>query len=448
MEKYTVSVGSAGYGSLCIRDNGTVRGVIRYLGKPMSFSTKLVDSAFEISAKSRAGVLDAQFVVSGENVGATATFAGETVSINVSPYDGDAPAFSGKLVPVSVSIRAEAGNSLLTGSLTAAGKFIPSERFKSPLSLKFNKKTGLVGGKLGSTPFVGIVANDIISAICDNGTRISVRPTLPISTPITTLPAGVNTQLPTGAQLVEMLARGSGHSTANVGGTGALMLSVNSGTLTTIPAELVLNQTIGDVSGVSYASYVARLSSVSLSNNWFERLSEPPAEIIANLIETWTSSPTDAASTWLESIRANRSEVDRLQYSGVTSIQGALIYAGGGSRELRSGDNLYSSGSLMKTGAGTLSIGGGSLNFSGTTSITNGTVNLTAIPSSPLSVQLSGSGSLDIATGLDRSQLQGTVTVTPDWVNTTNLGVNINGTIVPLTPGTYPLSAIVVLPAN
>lgn len=181
-QKYTFSVGSGGHGCLTVLDNGKVRGVIRYLGKPISFSAKIVDGEAYISKSVRAGVLDVQFFITVGNVSAIATFGGQYISVVINSHYGYEPVFSKVNKPVSVNIRTVSNNLLLNGWL-GAGKFSPLVRYNPSIHFRYNKKTGLVNGKLGSSPFIGTVSNSIVSAVCDNGTHISVWETQPFSSP-------------------------------------------------------------------------------------------------------------------------------------------------------------------------------------------------------------------------------------------------------------------------
>ena len=190
LSRYTVSVGAAGCGTLSITDAGTVRGVMRLGGKPVSFSTTIENDHFSVSAKAAHGArFDAGFTVVGEEIVGMGTLADQSVGISVTPYSTGAFSFCGPgVTPVSVSIRKASARTMLTGSLASNGKFTPNERFNSPLKLKVNKKTGIATGKLGATAFIGIISGDVVSAICDDGSRITVRSFAPFVAPPAAIP--------------------------------------------------------------------------------------------------------------------------------------------------------------------------------------------------------------------------------------------------------------------
>lgn len=194
LSKYTLDLDGSGFGNLSILDSGFARGVMRYKGKTSSFSAEIIDGRFQIYSKQRGGMLDAQFQVNGSTLAVNATLAGEPISVGIRKFNGDKPAFLGKRVQASATIQNKSGNSEFGGRLTAEGEFYYGGRFtflngsfiavgtvRKLLHLTYRKNTGLVTGRFRSSPFIGIVDGDTVSAICNNGTRVTIHARIPAS---------------------------------------------------------------------------------------------------------------------------------------------------------------------------------------------------------------------------------------------------------------------------
>ena len=232
LSRYTVSVGAAGCGTLSVTDAGTVRGVMRLGGKPVSFSAKIEGGHFAVSAKAARGAMfDADFTIVGEEIVAAGTLGDGSVGISVTPYSAGAFRFCGPgTTPVSVNIRKASLKTFLTGSLASNGKFTASERFSSPLNVKVNKTTGIATGKLGATAFIGIISDDVVSAICDDGSRITIRSFAPFIAPTAemTTPGGISPAIPKPkpVKLVgNLLQNFTGSSSATTTASGSILSS-------------------------------------------------------------------------------------------------------------------------------------------------------------------------------------------------------------------------------
>ncbi len=267
--RYTVSVGAAGCGTFSITDAGTVRGVMRIGGKPVSFSTAIESDHFSVSAKAAHGArFDAGFTVVGDEIVGMGTLGDQSVGIAVTPYSAGAFSFCGPgVTPVNVSIRKASARTLLTGSLASNGKFTPNERFNSPLKLKVNKKTGIATGKLGATAFIGIISGDVVSAICDDGNRITVRSLAPFVAPPAAIPTSGDIRPaapPTKpAKLVGNLAQtftGSSNPTAqNETNLGAQQFLQHQSVSPPVPSNISSELDLGSYSGARYVARAAEL---------------------------------------------------------------------------------------------------------------------------------------------------------------------------------------------
>lgn len=451
--KYTLDFGRSGFGSLCILDNGKAHGLIRYQGKPASFSANIEDGRFAISVKERAGVLSAEFFIAFSDIGVSATLAGEPITVSVAPFSGVAPAFSNRNAPVTVTIRDESGDSQLSGVLTAGGKFVPTTRFKTLLKLKYDKTSGLVNGKLGGSAFIGIVSGNTISAICDDGARVLLRTPARVAenvgasgTPTTGTTESVNLtagpRVTGGLSPVETnisaisLPTLNGWSDGYSSGTITLTKTGSNGAVTFNGGGI-------GISGVSSGGAIRPGNSPgTLELGILEFSSGLEKRGPLGILET-AYSPHEASGALL---LGSPLLTETIPPRGATDVFFLPPVSNGatGAFEL----NGSSAGAVVVSG-GTISLHGNlsPINLPQQISVTNGAnLNLDYInPFGRLAISLSGTGQVTAASFLN---LVGTLNVAADWVNTQTLGVRVGDIFLPLTPGMYPLSSIVVLPAN
>lgn len=177
-QRFLVTVGSAGYGHVSITETGKARGLFRLNGKASSFASAIENGRFSVSAQAGGGKrFQCEFAVSSELAAASSALGGEPVAVIAQAFLDAPTSFGVGQLPVSVSVRTAAARNIFEGSLTPAGKFLSASSTRVALSAKCDKKTGIVSGKFGASPLIGIVTGDLLTARCDNGTRISIRAT-------------------------------------------------------------------------------------------------------------------------------------------------------------------------------------------------------------------------------------------------------------------------------
>ncbi len=360
--RFTLSVGTAGYGSLSISDAGKVRGMMRLGGKPVSFSATNEGGHFAVRAKAAKGaIFDADFTVVGDEIVGTGTVGGQNVGITVTPYSTGAFCFCGVgATPVTVNIRKASVRTFLTGSLASNGRFTASDRFNSPLSLKLNKKAGLATGKLGGSPFIGIISADIVSAICDDGSRITIRSFAP---PVA---------LGAASQTLDMSALQSpGAPAAPQRLVGSLTQNLAGSTLTATPNNFQ-NSVVSQIAGGALLLQHQQLSpQTAVSNTAVQGglLIPNAAEIpvATPLFELPDRSPQISNSLPFQP----QPPIAELSQSVLASI---------------------GAGSLVKSGTGVLTIGEAPI-FAGSTSVSEGTLVLNGSLSGS-SVSLGSAGSI------------------------------------------------------
>lgn len=218
-QRFLVVVGSSGFGHICITTAGKARGLLRIDGKPTSFAASIEDGRFSVSARAGGGKrFRCEFALSNELAVVSSTLDGEAIGVSTQAHLGGSGLFGVGQLPVSVSLRSATAKNTLEGSLTSTGKFLSANSTRVALNAKYDEKTGIVSGKFGSSALIGIVTGELLTARCDNGTRISIRAT---GAPVISVP--------------QLKSRG----TAPLVKSGAI--SIRGGSLQTPPVDLSSN---------------------------------------------------------------------------------------------------------------------------------------------------------------------------------------------------------------
>ena len=406
--RFTLSVGTAGYGSLSISDAGKVRGMMRLGGKPVSFSATIEGGHFAVRAKAAKGaIFDADFTVVGDEIAGAGTVGGQSVGIAVMPSSAGAFCFCGAgATPVTVNIRKASVRTFLTGSLASNGRFTASDRFNSPLSLKLNKKAGLATGKLGGSPFIGIISADIVSAICDDGSRITIRsfaPPVALGAASQTLDMSSlqNPRTPAAPQrLTGSLTQNLAGSTLTATPNNSVVSQIAGGTLQ-LQHQQLSPQTVVSSTAVQGGLRIPDAAEIPVATQLFELPDRSPQ--ISNTLPFRPQPPiAELSQSVPASLGAVLGAVSLVKSgTGVLTIGEAPIFGGstsvsGGTLVLNgslsgSSVSLGSAGSILSVSGGTISPGAhaGVLNLAGASAlnVSPGTQVTVSSGASPQSVE-------------------------------------------------------------